>query len=267
MGQDKNLKYRCIDTACDFHSKLLAEEDIQKKIIYWIQQPRNAFFQGDEQKSTLDFLNPLFPEEKLNEYFKLLVFDKTYLPAKQLISYLMRYYETDDVKPVNQFQANGFHSRLWELYLYAMLSENNFSFEKTHKIDFLCKNLNGKIAIEATAINPEEPNKLFNNTPYSKGKSIQENREEQSKQFDYRCIKINQALMRKLGKEYWKQLDDIPLIIALQDFHAPFSSQTLVPHMMSFLYGEKLVKNNEIYQLITALLQKDLVREIFRVIF
>ena len=242
LGQDENLRFRCVDLSCNFNSEELAEKEIQKKLNYWTKQPKSILLQGDIKREILDVFNLLVPEENLNSYFKTLFDNKDYLPAKQLISYLMRYYETYDVGFVNQFQTDGFHSRIWELYLYAMLSEIGFSFEKNNKVDFLCRNINGEIAIEATAINPDHLT-IQHMTP----EDVQENIED----IDRTCIRINNVLMRKLKKEYWKSLSDsIPLVIAIQAFHYPYSSQVLVLPLMQFLYGERLIKNNDIYQMI-----------------
>ena len=222
----------------NFRSKQLAEEEIQRKLDFWVTQPRSEFFQCGRKKKTLDFLNPLFPEQKLNFYFKELIFNDAYSPAKQLISYLIRYYETDDVGVVGQFQTDGFHSRIWELYLYAMLSEISFSFEKTDKVDFLCQDHNGKIAIEATAINPKNHNMSF------------EEYQKEAKNLDKICIKINDVLIKKLKKKYWNQFKNVPFVIAIQDFHYPSSSQLLVVPLMNFLYGKQIIKDKDIYKMI-----------------
>lgn len=247
LGQDEDLRYKCVDLSCNFPSKQSAEREVQQKLDHWIKQPKSAFFQEDDPGDSLDFLTPLqtISKEKLNPYFKRLVFDKDYLSAKQLISYLMRYYRTRDVGVIGQFQTDGFHSRIWELYLYAMLSEIGFSFEQVNSskpIDFLCQNQNGKIAIEATVINPQNSHKVYKI-------SSKEYTEYYNKNFDEICIKIYNALTKKLRKKYWDNYKNIPLVIALQDFHYPFSSQLLVSPLMSFLYGQQLIKENEIYKL------------------
>ena len=238
LGQDENLKFRCVDCSIDFRSKQSAEQEIQRKLNFWTTQPIIEFTQGDRQKKALDFLNPLFPEQDLNFYFKELIFNDAYLPAKQLISYLIRYYETDDVGVVGQFQKDGFHSRIWELYLYAMFSEINFSFELTDKVDFLCQNHNGKIAVEATCINPKDPNR--HDIPL-------EECQKEAQNLDKICIKINDVLIRKLRKKYWEKFENVPLVIAIQDFSYPFSSQLMTLPLMIFLYGERLKKDKNIY--------------------
>ncbi|MYE07887.1 MAG: hypothetical protein F4X95_03965 [Oligoflexia bacterium] len=247
LGQDEDLRYRCVDLSCNFPSKQLAEKEVRQKLDYWTKQPRSAFLQEDDSGDSLDFLTPLktIPREKLNSYFKKLVFDDDHLSAKQLISYLMRYYRTRDIGVIGQFQTDGFHSRIWELYLYAMLSEIGFSFEQVNSnkpIDFLCQNQNGKIAIEATVINPRNSNQVYRISP-------EEYKEYYSKNFDDICIKIYNALTKKLTKKYWEYYKNIPLVIALQDFHYPFSSQLLVSPLMSFLYGQKLTQESGIYKL------------------
>ncbi len=242
LGQDECLRFRCVDISTNFSQKYLAEREIEKKLDYWARQPRDDFFQGDKGEKGLDFFHLKFTEEKLDKYFKLLAFDKSYLPAKELISYLMRYYQTNDVGFVNQFQSNGFHSRIWELYLYAMLSEANFSFLEESATDFLCQNSIGKVAIEATAMNPDSS--YVNLNPGS------EEWKKLSQNTDATCIRIDKSLVRKLKKRYWEKIGDAPLVVAIQDFHYPMSSQILVPPLMNYLYGERLIKDNGLVKMV-----------------
>lgn len=241
LGQDDLLKFRCIGVFPNFFLKCSAKREMKKKLNYLAKQNQNVCSQGVEGKG-LDFFKPLFPEVNLNPYFKLLAFNESYLPAKELISFLMRYYETNDVGFVNQFQTDGFHSRIWELYLYAMLSEIGFSFEINNVVDFLCRNTTGTIAVEATAINPSHHH------IGSEDGQIQSL--EYSQNVDAISIRIRNLLIRKLNKKYWEKIGDIPLIIAIQDFHYPRSSQLLVRPLMNYLYGERLIKDNNHYKMI-----------------
>jgi len=67
----------------------------------------------------------------------------------------MRWYDDADGNFVEQFQTTGFDARMWELYLFAALTEANFVVARPRPApDFLVRGLTGEFALEATTINP-----------------------------------------------------------------------------------------------------------------
>src|SRR3569833_2136957 len=110
--------------------------------------------QGDEKRNPVDFFTPLVPKEKLNRDFATITALEGYSPAVELIKPMMRWYEDADGNFVEQFQTTGFDTRLWELYIFAMLVEAGYVLDRSVPIpDFQARNAFGEICIEATTVN------------------------------------------------------------------------------------------------------------------
>jgi hypothetical protein len=68
---------------------------------------------------------------------------------------MMRRYDDADGNFVEHFQSTGFDARMWELYLFAVLTEANVLVARPHPApDFLARALTGEFTLEATTINP-----------------------------------------------------------------------------------------------------------------
>ena len=53
---------------------------------------------------------------------------------------MMRWYDDADGNLVEQFQTTGFDARMWELYLFAVLTEANVVVARPHAApDFLAR--------------------------------------------------------------------------------------------------------------------------------
>lgn len=65
-------------------------------------------------------------------------------------------YEDIDGNFIEQLQTTGFDTRIWELYLFAALTEMGYTFDRTHNApDFMCHGLDGtEMCIEAVTVNP-----------------------------------------------------------------------------------------------------------------
>lgn len=192
--------------------------------------------QGDEKGKPVDFFTPIVAPEKLNHDFATISSLEGYSPAVELMKPMMRWYEDADGNFVEQFQTTGFDTRLWELYLFAALVECGYIFDKSFAMpDFCAQNAIGELCVEATTVNPSRTpaGELVPPPPLDT--------EEQMKQFQRHYMPIRYAgpLTTKLGKKYWEK-DNVkgrPLVIAIQDFHAPSSmviSRTALP---IYLYG------------------------------
>lgn len=69
----------------------------------------------------------------------------------------MRWYDDVDGNFIEQFQTPGFDARVWELYLFAVLTEAGFTVSRPKPAtDLLAVGPRGDFTVEATAINPTE---------------------------------------------------------------------------------------------------------------
>ena len=87
--------------------------------------------------------------------FRILRSGVTFSAARAVITALMRWHEDVDGNFIDQFQTAGFDARLWELYLFATLTEANLAIDRPKPApDFVAQGLHGQFAIEATTVNP-----------------------------------------------------------------------------------------------------------------
>ncbi len=101
----------------------------------------------------------------------------------------MLYHDDIDGNFVENFQTAGFDARLWELYLWATFTELGFVRDGDAQIpDFILRNVRGRLAVEATRVNPSE-------TPVPRPKTDEEARAYLE---NYVPIKLAKALRKTL---------------------------------------------------------------------
>ena len=147
---------------------------------------------------------------------------------------MMHYFDDVDGNFVQQFQSDGFNSRFWELYLYALLNELGYGFDRGHSApDFHCQWLLGDFFIEATTINP------------SPGGPNVDTSDREAYFEHYVPTRYSGALCSKLKMKYWEQphVAGHPLIIAIQDFHVSdamtWSNSALVEYLYAIRQAER----------------------------
>src|SRR5437773_12369221 len=107
---------------------------------------------------------------------------------------MMHYFEDVDGNFIQQFQSDGFDARIWELYLYALLTELGYGFDRAHAApDFHCQGLLGDLFIEATTVNPSDP-------PLEV-----EDADREAYFAHYVPLKYGSVLLSKLRRKYWEQ--------------------------------------------------------------
>lgn len=236
LARDKRLRYRFIQQTDFFENKAEALEEVKLLLNSVLEDLSIYSDQGDEKGKPLDFFKPVKPKKPLNVHFELLMSNKVNSCARGIISPMMRWYEDLDGNFIEQFQTTGFDARMWELYLFAMLVEAGYAFDRSSAVpDFLAQNVMGKVAIEATTVNPTIDNS-GNIVPSPKVESEQD----QVMMLEhYLPIKFAGPLTAKLRKKYWElpKVQGIPLVIAIQDFHAPMSMTYSRPALANYLYG------------------------------
>lgn len=236
LARDLKQRYRWIDMTGFLESSdaALAVASLRLEAVLSDLDEQRA--QGDEKGLAVDFFTPIVSQEKLHPDFVHLDRLEGYSPAKELILPMMRWYEDADGNFIEQFQTTGFDARMWELYLFAMLVEGGYSLDKNHAIpDFTAKGLFGDICIEATTVNPSR-DKSGAVVPPPEAGSQEEFLEIQR---HYLPIKFAGPLTAKLRKQYWERpnVQGLPLVLAIQDFHAPMSMTMSRAALPLYLYG------------------------------
>src|SRR5712692_4802526 len=159
------------------------------------------------------------------------------MPARTVITKIMPYYIDIDGNFVEQFQSTGFDARLWELYLYAYLTEEELFLDRSHPApDFLVTKYGKTVAIEAVIVGrrEENPRRYFGTLP--KWKSPEEVLKAQEHEIP---LKFGSPLYSKLKKEYWNlpHVQGKPLVFAIADFHDDQSMLWSFTALINYLYG------------------------------
>lgn len=148
---------------------------------------------------------------------------------------MMRWYEDADGNFVEQFQTTGFDQRIWELYLFAMLIEANYSLSRENAVpDFCCSSVLGELNIEAVTVGPTVKDGEIVPPP-----PIDTLQEREGNLKEYMPIKFGSALFSKLKKQYWKQphVAGKPFVFAIADFSAPMSMVYSQSALERYLFG------------------------------
>lgn len=240
LGRDAKGRYRCINVSASL-TLGDARQGLLKELKEHYEAGSRVFSQGDEagDKAGVDLFAPVVPEHRLSPTFQLMQVGNHWLPARSIMSEMMRHFRDVDGNFVEQFQTTGFDARIWELYLYAALLEEGLYIEKPSPApDFMVSDGRRKIFIEAVTVNP------------SANESIAKPDEEpllRSPDEIFRLnatkvpIKFGSALWSKLTREkpYWemKHVQGNPLIFAIADFHEKQSMTWTSTALINYLYG------------------------------
>ena len=235
MGRDGRGRFRCVDVSAFSDSPEIASKLLVASMGSWSKRPESDFIQGDEMGEAPNIFAPVVSAHKLSPAYIKLATSEGFSPARALIEAMMHYYEDVDGNFIEQFQSTAFDARFWELYLFALLSEERFVFDRSYSApDFVCEGLLQDIFVEGVTVGPTRIGSVVTEPlPPDDPAGIHAYLSE------YMPIKWAGVLTSKLQKEYWKlrHVKDKPIVFAVQDFHAPrsmtFTGSTLLP----YLYG------------------------------
>lgn len=235
LGRDGRGRFRAVDLPEFSNSINIARETLRAKLGEWEVRPRDDFLQEDESGTQVDVFLPVVAPERLHTAFARIATWEGFSPARALIESMMPYFEDVDGNFVEQFQSNGFDARFWELYLFAVLTEEGFSFDRAFQApDYACVRIGQEVFVEAVTVNPTTVHGIVAEpaVPEPRGDLTRYLRE-------YMPIKWGSSLTSKLRKRYWElpHVTGKPIAFAIQDFHVPramtFTGSTLAP----YLYG------------------------------
>jgi ribosomal protein L30/L7E len=238
LARDERLCFRAIDVEASLPTLDAAREKLFARMNEHYAKPDTAFNQGDARGRPMDFFTPVVPEERLHASFRILSAAPRYSPARGLMEAMMRFYKDEDGNFVEQFQTTAFDARLWELYLFATFVELGHARRPDLAVpDFIFDGPLGSLGVEATSANP--PDK----PPKDREKLI-------AYMENYVPIKLAAPLKWKLGKKGWDvpEMEDLPYVIAVQDFHAFGAMHMVTAAMTEYVYGrrEKLDANGNV---------------------
>ncbi len=236
LARDLRERFRFV-TMTRFHaSPHEALEDMNQRADEILPKLDDERRQGDDEGPPVDFFTPVRPPDRLAEGFVRLTTEEQYSSAKEIIEPMMRWYEDADGNFVEQFQTAAFDARIWELYLFAVLTEVGYLLDRSQPApDFTAIGPLGEFCVEATTVNPtrDEKGNIVPPPPTDTPEQI----EAYSRQ--YVPIRYAGALTTKLARAYWKlpHVTGKPLALAIMDFHAPMSMTWTRTGLTDYLYG------------------------------
>ena len=235
LARDRRGRFRAV-WVDEFKPKIeQARDELGALLTTWAGKLDEEYWQGDEAGASLSLIVPVVPEDLLHPAFRSLISGDGYSPARELIAAMQFYYEDADGNFVEQFQTTGFDARIWELYLFATLTEMGYAIVRQHPApDFHCVGLAAEFFVEATTVNPSmKGGVVVEPTPPD------DPEEHRLYLQEYMPIKYGSALYSKLQKEYWKlpHLQGHPIVFAIQDFHAPGSMAWTGTPLIEYLFG------------------------------
>lgn len=202
-----------------------------------------VFPQGLSRKGRKIFrlFHPVLTTERQHPDFRVLSAATGYSPAKEILAEIAYTFEDPDGNYIEQFQGDGFDARLWELYLYAALHENDFLISRDfHAPDYICSKYGAPLVLEATTVNPTQD-----------GETVESVKEDPDgiEMANYMAIKFANALYAKLQKRYWElgHVKDKPLILAVADFRKPEGVHYSAKFLQEYLYGQRQTRKGNTY--------------------
>ena len=242
LGRDERQRFRAIDVGSSLATAAQARIELLSKLREHQAEPDDLFHQGDAPGPAIDFFTPIAPQLALHRTFTTLAAGLRFSPARGLIEAMMRYYQDADGNFVEQFQTTAFDARIWKLYLFAVFTELGFALASDDAVpDFIFSGPKGAFGLEATSANPPQG---------GDPKALPNGRKELNAYIEnYIPMKLSQVLRRKLDRNppYWNEpgMEDLPFVIAVQDFHSPGSMRMIVSAMTEYVFGIRHTMSKE----------------------
>lgn len=162
-----------------------------------------------------------------------------YAPARRQLEEIQESFDDPDGNFVEQFQTTGFDSRTFELFLYSMFRESGHLVDrKQSRPDFLVTRDGVTAAVEAVTASIPTNDGIH---PYSVVPPHQ-TVEQRAEYLRHNIpIRLGSPLFTKLKARYWLEphVQGRPLVIAIEDFHAPGSLSTSSTALSNYLFGLK----------------------------
>lgn len=242
LGRDEKGRFRATEVDSSM-TKTQARHALFAKLKEIQASGETMFPQGKEpeDKAGVDLFSPLAAEDQLHFAFKLLRDGNHWIPARSMMSEMMRHFTDVDGNFVQQFQTDGFDARIWELYLYASLLEMGLFVSKPDPAPDFLVTTGGKkkVFIEAVTVGPSA-----NDTPVEEerpGPFFREQEEVRELLKAKMPIRFGSALWSKLNrkKPYWEMehVKGHPLVFAIADFHEQQSMMWSSSALLQYLYG------------------------------
>jgi len=138
FGRDAKRRFRWTSMTDFLQSSEQAHDALSGLMANLLDEPDEFHHQGDEKGAPVDFFTPVHAPDALHPDFHRVASESVFFSARGIIEPMMRWHEDLDGNFVEQFQSTAFDQRIWELYLFATLTELGFALNTTHAVpDFI----------------------------------------------------------------------------------------------------------------------------------
>ncbi|AZO18081.1 hypothetical protein EJ069_27425 [Mesorhizobium sp. M2A.F.Ca.ET.043.05.1.1] len=185
----------------------------------------------------MKMFDQIVTNEKLHPQYVSLRDMFSYAPARGMIDEIAEKLVDVDGNFVEQFQSTGFDARTFELFLNTMFAEQGHEVLRDYdRPDFLLRRDGIEVFVEAvTANHPGQAS----GQPYQAFPEPKSLADASEYHLNEGPIRLGSPLYSKLKKRYWElpHVKGKPLILAIQDFHAPGSLANSSSALSMYLNG------------------------------
>ena len=129
LARDEGGRFRAFDWEVSIPTADEARAWIERVIKWHTGTGLRVYRQGDPIKA-VDLFTPVRPIGTLHPGFIHLSNDSAFAAARAMIQEMMPHFADVDGNFVDQFQSSGFDARLWELYLFAYINEEQLFLDR-----------------------------------------------------------------------------------------------------------------------------------------
>ena len=237
LARDEFGKYCCFNITTSYKTIEEARSWLERVMKWESGSGKTIQEQGHDSQPTLDIFKPIVPREKQHIYFQRLHSNPAFIGARKVISEMMPHFVDIDGNFVQQFQSDGFDSRLWELYIFAVLKESGFNIDRSfHAPDFVGSCFGIDLAVEAVIVGRKAG---VNPSALQAVPELPAPEDTWTRLKDEMPIRFGSPLFSKLQKKYWDlgHVKGKPLAIAIADFHDDQSMIWSHSALYPYLYG------------------------------
>lgn len=187
--------------------------------------------------SNSDIFDLLVDSTKAHPAFTSLKDSEAHAGARHLMNELYARMGDPDGNFIQDFQSDGFHSRMFEIACYAYLESQELKIDRScQRPDFLASGKLGTVAIEAVTANPVSGRSTDISLRHLKQESFDEIVDKCDNEFP---IRIGSSLYTKLKKRYWElpHCEGLPFVLLIGPFHEAGSTAYIDESLAAYLYG------------------------------
>jgi len=234
LARDAHGRFQGFANRGVFVSARAAEAAIREALSGLANKPTPEVPMRSDTRAGVDLFEVL-SKAKLNPKFVNLRDSRNASAGRELLAEIGRWFVDLDGNFVRDFQTTGFDGRVWELFLFAALTELDFAFDRSDAVpDFRISKGEAKLFVEAVTANPTAGAEFaIDGPPPPPPEDFWAYMEHEMPQ------KFGSPLLSKTRKRYWERPDVVghPFLIAIADFHAPASMVWSHTALSLYLYG------------------------------